>query len=149
MSKANAKVLQLKNTSKKRKSRGKEVKQSRFERTLTYIMAGFIPALSLTLARVAGLLHVGEFPYLSGFAAFIAITVLSVSLPHLAHAVKLITCSSKRVSWALAVAFDCGIVLSELVHATGPQNLHWVALGMLIALSCMSAVLNAIAFTRH
>jgi hypothetical protein len=132
-----------------RKAHGKEVRQTRFERGLTITMAGFIPLLSLTLSRVTGVLFTdGKFE-LSAFAAVITITVLSVSLPHLAHAIALITQSGRRVSWALAVAFDLGIVLAEMVHVSGTAGLTEVSIIMLVALSVMSGVLNGIAFTRH
>lgn len=112
-------------------------------------MAAFIPGLSLTLSRVAGVLFSEGYVPLAAFAALITVTVLSVSLPHLAHAVRLITQSSNRVSWALAITFDLGIVLSELTHVAGPASLNSIAVLMLVALSVMSAVLNSIAFTRH
>jgi hypothetical protein len=132
-----------------RKAHGKEVRQTRFERGLTITMAGFIPLLSLTLSRVAGVLFSEGSFALAAFAGVISVTVLSVSLPHLAHAIGLITQSSRRVSWALAIAFDLGIVLAEMVHVNGTPGLTEVAVIMLFALSLMSAVLNGIAFTRH
>lgn len=132
-----------------RKAHGKEVRQTRFERGLTVTMAGFIPLLSLTLSRIAGVLFSDGNTELAAFAAVITVTVLSVSLPHLAHAIGLITQSSRRVSWALAVAFDLGIVLAEMVHVSGTAGLTEVALILLVALSVMSGVLNCIAFTRH
>jgi hypothetical protein len=131
------------------KAHGKEVRQTRFDRGLTLTMAGFIPLLSLTLSRVTGTLFADNRFGLATFAAVITTTVLSVSLPHLSHAIGLITQSSKRVSWALAIAFDLGIVLAEMVHVAGSASLTEVAVIILFALSVMSAVLNYIAFTRH
>lgn len=145
-------VIKLQNSAKAkraRKAHGKEVRQTRFERGLTMTMAGFIPLLSLTLSRVAGVLFSNDQFELAAFAAVITVTVLSVSLPHLAHAIALITQSGRRVAWALAVAFDLGIVLAEMVHVSNTAGLTEVALVMLAALSLMSAVLNGIAFTRH
>jgi cation transport ATPase len=146
-------VIKLPPTSSKakraRKAHGKEVRQTRFERGLTITMAGFIPLLSLTLSRVTGVLFSNDQAPLAAFAAVITVTVLSVSLPHLAHAINLITQSGRRVSWALAVAFDLGIVLAEMVHVSGPTSLTAVSIIMLAALSIMSAVLNGIAFTRR
>lgn len=132
-----------------RKAHGKEVRQTRFERGLTITMAAFIPLLSLTLSRVAGTLFSDGKLELAAFASVITVTVLSVSLPHLAHAIALITQSGRRVSWALAIAFDLGIVLAEMVHVSGTAGLTEVAIIMLVALSVMSAVLNGIAFTRR
>lgn len=131
------------------KRKGREVKQTRFERGLTYTMAAFIPVMSLVIARSSGVLLTQGYPVLAGFGGFIAVMVLSVSLPHLAHAIGLVTASHQRVSWALAVAFDLGIVFAELTHSIGPDDLRILTLGMLISLTSMSAVLNGIAFTRR
>lgn len=125
------------------------VARTNFDRWLTLTMAAFIPLMSLTTSRLAGVLYLDDSVELSALASVITLTVLSVSLPHLAHAIRLVTTSSKRVSWALAVAFDAGIVLAELVEVAGSPSLRGVAWAMLLALGVMSAVLNAIAFRRR
>jgi uncharacterized membrane protein len=125
------------------------IARTNFDRWLTLTMAAFIPLMSLTTSRVAGVLYLDRSIELSALASVITLTVLSVSLPHLSHAIRLVTGSSRRVSWALAIAFDAGIVLAELVEVGGSPSLRGVAWTMLLALGAMSAVLNAIAFRRR
>jgi hypothetical protein len=137
-----------KKTPRKRAPRAAVVRNT-FDRWLTLTMAAFIPLMSLVTSRFAGVLYIDEHVELAGLAAVITLTVLSVSLPHLAHAIRLVTTSSKRVSWALAIAFDAGIVLAELIEVAGSPSLRSYAWTMLLALGVMSAVLNAIAFRRR
>lgn len=140
-----------KKSSRKRAPRAPRVPAARtnFDRWLTLTMAAFIPLMSLTTSRLSGVLYLDGAIELSGLASVITLTVLSVSLPHLSHAIRLVTNSSRRVSWALAVAFDAGIVLAELVEVAGSDSLRGVAWSMLVALGVMSAILNAIAFRRR
>lgn len=115
---------------------------------LSVMMGVTIPAITLALARIGGILWLGAMPALSALSGALGITILAVSLHHLQTAITLITHSSKRKSWALAVAFDGVFVLSELVLVAEVPTLRVVALAMMFALGALSALLNVYAMLR-
>lgn len=121
--------------------------QARFRRWGTIVLSVMIPLFSMSCARFAGsLLHDGTY-WLAVLAGGLAVTSLVVSLSHLAEAIELITGSSTRPSRALALAFDGGVILSELTHAVSEDpTLQWVAMALLIALTGLSMALNWYAF---
>jgi hypothetical protein len=123
---------------------------SRYKLALTVALGVLIPLLSLTLSKIAGTLA-GEKKFaLAAFAAGIGAAVLAVSLSHLAWAVRDVTGSGPRASWALAVALDCSLVLCELVHvgaaAAGLDAVCWC---VVVVVAGFSMVLNCHAFLNH
>lgn len=129
-----------------------KVSQTLFESVITYTMSGVIPLFTMVCARQAGAMFAEGNLILAIVASVLALTSLAVSLSHLARAISLITKTHIVASFALAVAFDGGIVLSELLHAFGdPRNviMHALAWAMLGCLTGLSGVLNWYAFTRH
>ena len=132
---------------RKQEREARELTQRRFRRWGTIALSIMIPLFSMACARFAGTLLVEETYWLAVVAGGLAITSLWVSLAHLTEAITLITGSTERSSKALARAFDGGVILSELTHATTEDGtLQVVSLVMLIALTILSMCLNWYAF---
>jgi hypothetical protein len=125
-------------------------KPDRYRRALTIALGVFIPLMSVATSKIAGTLAGHGHYALAAFGALIGVAVLAVSPSHLAWAVRDVTGSGPRASWALAVALDCGIVLCELVHvAAGGAGLALVCWAVLVVVAGFSMVLNCHAFLHH
>lgn len=123
---------------------------SKFKQRLTVALGCFIPLASLAMSKVSGTLASEGYYGLAGFAAAVGLAVLVVSLEHLAWAIHDITGSGRKQSWLLAVALDCGIVLTELVSVFAADcGLAWVCWLFLAAVIGFSMVLNCYAFLNH
>lgn len=123
---------------------------SRYKLNLTVALGVFIPVMSLATSKIAGTLASHSHYALAAFGAGIGVAVLAVSLSHLAWAIRDVTGSGPRASWALAVALDCSLVLCELVHVTAVDaGLVGVCWAMLLAVAGFSMVLNCHAFLNH
>ena len=121
-----------------------------YKRGLTVALGVFIPLMSVATSKIAGTLAGHGHYALAAFGAGIGVAVLAVSLSHLAWAIRDVTGSGTRSSWALAVALDCGIVLCELVHVgAGAAGLSLVCWAVLIVVAGFSMVLNCHAFLHH
>lgn len=122
----------------------------RYKRRLTIALGVFIPLMSVAMSKVAGTLSSHGHHGLAAFGAGIGAAVLAVSLSHLAWAIRDITGSGPRSSWALAVALDCSLVLCELTHVqaadAGLVAVCWVVLAVV---AVFSMVLNCHAFLNH
>jgi hypothetical protein len=122
----------------------------RFKWNLTVSLGVFIPVMSLAASKVAGTLAGSGHYALAAFGAGIGVAVLAVSLSHLAWAVRDVTGSGPRASWALAVALDCSLVLCELVHVTAADaGLDAVCWAVMAVVAGFSMVLNCHAFLNH
>lgn len=122
-------------------------KPSKFKISLTITLGTAIPLLSLALSSVAGTLASKGHFALSGFAFFLMAAVLSVSLPHLAHAIGEITNSPKLASWALAIALDLSLVLCELVSTwASDSGVGGITITVTASVCVISQVLNCWAF---
>jgi hypothetical protein len=123
---------------------------SRYKLALTIALGVFIPVMSLAASKIAGTLAGHGFYALASFGALIGVAVLAVSLSHLAWAIRDVTGSGPRSSWALAVALDCSLVLCELVHvgaaAADLDAVCWCVVGVV---AVFSMVLNVHAFLNH
>jgi len=122
----------------------------RYKRGLTVALGVFIPLMSVAMSKVAGTLATHGHHGLAAFGAGIGAAVLPVSLSHLAWAVRDITGSGPRSSWALAVALDCSLVLCELTHVQAADaGLGAVCWAVLAVVAGFSMVLNCHAFLNH
>lgn len=121
---------------------------SRARKAITIVMGCGIPAVSLYTSHRAGeLLTVGA--YVGGLMFLsVCLTVLALSLSHLATAIGDITRSNVRDSWLLAVALDAGIVVCELTKAMGHDG-GWLAMLFLVGITGASMLLNCWAFLSH
>jgi hypothetical protein len=119
---------------------------SRFGRALTVGLGCGIPGLSLALSSIGGRLLAEGHPYLGGAALVLCSAVLAVSLSHLAWAIQDITRSARWQAWALALAVDVALVLGELACVAGAG--WWLVTALMVAVACVSAVLNCWAFLR-
>ncbi len=123
---------------------------SRFKFNLTIALGVFIPVMSLATSKIAGTLAGSGHYTLAAFGAGIGVAVLAVSLSHLAWAVRDVTGSGPRASWALAVALDCSLVLCELVHVTATNcGIDGVCWAVMVVVAGFSMVLNCHAFLNH
>jgi hypothetical protein len=123
---------------------------SRFKFNLTIALGVFIPVMSLATSKVAGTLAGHGHYGLAAFGALIGVAVLAVSLSHLAWAVRDVTGSGPRASWAMALALDCSLVLCELVHVTAADaGLDAVCWAVMAVVAGFSMVLNCHAFLNH
>lgn len=122
----------------------------RYKFALTIALGVFIPLMSLAMSKVAGTLAGHGHYILTAFGASIGVAVLAVSLSHLAWAIRDVTGSTPRASWALAVALDLSIVLGELVHVAaseaGLNAICWAVVAVVIGFSML---LNCHAFLNH
>ncbi len=115
---------------------------------ITILMGCGIPLVSLYTSHRAGELLQGASVTFGCMFLAICCTVLALSLSHLADAIADITRSSKRNSWLLAVALDCGIVACELTRAAGHDG-GWLAMAFLVGITGASMLLNCWAFLSH
>jgi hypothetical protein len=130
-----------------RKPRRSRIAASPFRRRLTVALGVFIPLMSVAMSKVAGTLATHGHLGLAAFGAVIGAAVLAVSLSHLAWAIRDITGSGPRSSWALAVALDCSLVLCELTHVRAADaGLRVVCWAVLAVVAGFSMVLNCHAF---
>jgi hypothetical protein len=122
---------------------------SRFKSAMTVGLGCGIPLLSLALSKIAGTLAIGNHIILPIFAFALMLSVLAVSLPHLAWAISDITRSGKRASWSLAIALDLSIVLCEMAHIwASDSGLDWLLLIVMTAVVIFSMMLNCWAFFK-
>jgi hypothetical protein len=130
--------------------RARRLTAGHFRAGMTVGMGCGIPLLSLSLSTISGTLARSGHGVLSGAAALLTVSVLSVSLSHLAWAVRDITGSPRWASWALAIAFDVALVLGEStrVHASD-AGLEQLVTAVMVAVCGLSMVLNCWAFFRH
>lgn len=124
---------------------GRSIGRARY--WITVGMGCGIPSLSLALSIIGGRLCREGFTGLGVGALGLCCSVLSVSLSHLAWAVRDITRSATWQSWALALAIDSSLVLGELAGVAGFQL--WVVPAVMVCVTVVSAVLNCWAFLRH
>lgn len=132
-----------------RKKSAKKVRAERWtvlKTVLTHVMAVVIPSASVGLTALAGGMYNAGNIGLAMFASAIALALISVSIPHLAVAIKEVTGSSSRVSVTMAVSFDCAIVFGELAHTTGPESYHLIAVAIMLVGWALSAAMNSVAF---
>ena len=123
---------------------------SRYKFNLTVALGVFIPVMSLATSKIAGTLAGHGCYALAAFEALIGVAVLAVSLSHLAWAIRDVTGSGCKASWALAVALDCSLVLCELVHVTaGESGINAVCWAVVTVVAVFSMVLNCHAFLNH
>ncbi len=113
---------------------------------LTLALGTGIPLLSLGMSNVAGTLATSGHYGLAAFSGVLMASVLVVSLPHLAWAIRDITGTDKRASWALAIAVDCAIVLCELVHVANVVPLLTITTVIMSCVTMTSVCLNCWAF---
>lgn len=138
------------NAARKPATKAAPVPLKRFKYNLTITLGVFIPVMSLATSKIAGTLAGKEHYVLAGFGAGIGIAVLAVSLSHLAWAIRDVTGSGKKASWALAVALDCSLVLCELVHVTATDaGINGVCWMVMTVVAAFSMVLNCHAFLNH
>jgi len=127
-----------------------KVQASNLGRYITVAMGCSIPLLSLSLSHLGGsLLACGTWGTctLGVFALLLCIAVLGVSLSHLAWAIEDITKSPAWASIALAISVDCSLLVGELVGVFGAEaNVETLRIGLMIAVTVSSAVLNTWAF---
>src|SRR5262249_17765970 len=115
-------------------------------RAITVGMGCGVPGLSLALSRIGGRLCAAG-RYALGVASLaLCCTVLTVSLSHLALAVRDITRSAGWQAWCLAAAGDVALGLGELAQVAGFEL--WVVPVVMAAVTLTSAVLNCWAFLR-
>lgn len=109
-----------------------------------------IPALSLTLAHIAGTLARTGIVGLAFFLGGCGISVLVVSLSHVAEAIRHCTGAKPWQGWALAVTLDLSIVGSELVSVFAPEaGLSLWVTGLMLVVAGASMVLNVYAFLMN
>jgi hypothetical protein len=106
--------------------------------------------MSVATSKIAGTLAGHGHYALAAFGAGIGVAVPAVSLSHPAWAIRDVTGSGPRSSWALAVALDCSLVLCELVHvAADGAGLALVCWAVLVVVAGFSMVLNCHAFLHY
>lgn len=104
-----------------------------------------IPSLVLSMSSLFGTLA-SERNALAVLPACVGLTMLYVSLSHVADSVARLTGSTTHHAYAMAIALDVGIVTCELVGMTGQAGM---IPGMtLTGCTVTSMLLNVYAFTR-
>lgn len=127
---------------------GRRARQRRInwlERHLTTVLGVGIPALSVALSRVAGSLWVGGHHILALAAGALVICVLSVSLAHVARAIRELSGAEPWLSWALALSLDAGLVVSEIASVTTDAE-RLTCTAIVVSVVVVSAALNVFAF---
>lgn len=114
---------------------------------VTISMGCGIPLFSLACSHLGGTL-LQDSNYILGLSFLgLCATCLSVSLSHLAWAIRDITGSSAWQAWALAIIVDMGIILCELMSVCDSPS--WVKTAVMISVTMFSMVLNCWAFLGH
>jgi hypothetical protein len=122
----------------------------RFRFWVTIALGCAIPLLSLTLSTIAGTLARNGHWTLAAFAAVCGVSVLVVSLSHLADAVADLTGATRWQSWLLSITLDLSLVLGELVHVFAEDAGLWMwTLALMTAVAAFSMLLNCHAFLSH
>jgi hypothetical protein len=113
----------------------------------TVVLGIVLPLLSLGLSDTGGEKLLSRQYGLASFSLLLMGSVLTVSLSHLAWAVRDITGSPVWASWLLAVAFDCCIILGELNHVANGWSV--ITAAMMVVVCGLSMFLNVWAFLQH
>lgn len=121
---------------------------SRARTAITVVMGTGIPAVSLYTSHRAGELFTANAYMCGAMFLIVCVTILALSLSHLATAIGDITRSSHRDSWLLAIALDAGIVVCELTRAAGHDGGALATL-FLVGITGASMLLNCWAFLNH
>jgi len=122
---------------------------TRLSLCITVSMGCGIPLLSLSLSHLGGALLVSGHAFLGLVALGLCVSVLGVSLAHLAWAIENVTKSSFWPSLALAVAVDLSLVLCELVGVfAADAGVGGLRLGLMLSVTVASQALNTWAFLR-
>lgn len=114
----------------------------------TWLLGFVVPFMSLALSNMFGAFFSIN-PIIAGCCAIGVITILSVSLPHLVTSIMDISGTPKRLAWALAIAFDSGIVLAEVALtfvAEMPLLTRGICIAILVGATTISGLLNVWAF---
>lgn len=127
----------------------KPVFSSKLEQGITVMVGAGIPLFNLGVSTAAGSLAKEGHMWLGASLGAVLIVALIVSLSHLAYAFEAITGSSKRASWALAIAVDTAIVVCEIVQVYAAEAAGWTALAVMVGALAVSCVLNVYAFVAH
>lgn len=148
-------IPQIVTTAKKAKAKAKPKlatasAMSRARLIITVALGIGIPAFTLAVSNISGKLF-----GMDSWACWIlgtllvgcTLTVLAVSLEHLAWAIADITRSGARPSWCLAIATDLTLVLCEFATVSGADS--WVIVGVMVMVTITSMVLNCWAFLCH
>lgn len=106
-----------------------------------------IPLFSLACSHLGGTLLLQDSPVLGVSFLVLCATCLSVSLSHLAWAIRDITGSAVWQSWAIAVIVDTAIILCELMSVLGEAD--WVKNAVMVSVTVASMILNCWAFLGH
>lgn len=117
-------------------------------RAVTIGLGCGIPAFCLYTSHRGGQLLSNGAWACGGMLLAICITMLALSLSHLAEAVRDVAKLSPRNSWLMAAALDCGIVACELTQAAGHDG-GWLATAFLIGITGASMLLNSWAMLGH
>ena len=134
----------------KKKTKG-EIAQDlyKFKVGIAIALGIAIPALSISVSHIAGTLA-SEVPLLAIFMGVCGVSVLYVSLSHLAEAIQDTTGSTTRLAWSMAVLLDFAIVGCELTHVYSHNaELWWWATGLMLVTMLFSMVLYVYAFLKH
>jgi hypothetical protein len=136
--------------------------RSKWRVAVTVAVGCAIPLACLFFAAAGGcLLSIGLsggglFPGLLGVAFFaLFFTVLAVSLPHLARAVREIAGLGPRPAWRLAVALDCALAACELTFVAGRGTpwfgdiMAWSFGGFMALATLLSMALNCWTMLHH
>lgn len=117
---------------------------------ITVAMGCGIPLLSLVLSHLGGSLLADGSELLGLLALVLCVSVLIVSLSHLAWAIGDITKSRTSANWCLAITVDMSLVLAELVGVFGtPEGVELLRVGLMVSVTIASMVLNCWAFLQH
>lgn len=137
-------VNRLNGRSKPKTRRKPAKKRTCFKTGITIALGIAIPAMSLTLSHIAGTLASENSYALAIFSALCGISVLIVSLSHLAQAIRDITRAYPWQAWMLAITLDLSIVNCELIGVWSSTTL-WT-IGLMFVVGLFSMALNCYAF---
>jgi hypothetical protein len=89
----------------------------------------------------------------AAFVLLVALALLGLSLTHLASGVAIVTGSSERDGWLMALGIDLGFVALEIAVLTAPAEKRPVvaryASPAILGTLATSAAMNAFAFASH
>lgn len=116
---------------------------------LTVATAGLTPAMGATFAHFAAELGT-QASHLAWAPAAIALSVLAVSLPHVAEGLREVTGQSKTNCMLLAIGVDLGLIACKAGLMLGTLGAAWLLWAMLGTLLAMSGAMNMVAYSlRH
>lgn len=131
-----------------KKVQGFEVKVHQY---LIPTISCLLPLFAVGFTRLAGSLFQASHNGVGVFIGAVCSLIYITSLKHGAQTIRNVTKVSGISAWMLAIAFDGGVVGSEMVHSLDDMGsvVQYICVATMVVVGLVSASLNYCAFKSH